>query len=53
MLEDDEEGESIYLCVCACVLFRGGGGGGNVHTGYLASQGPTGPLACGHLHMVH
>lgn len=26
MLEDDEEGESIYLCVCACVLFRGGGG---------------------------
>lgn len=26
MLEDDEEGESIYLCVCACVLFWGVGG---------------------------
>jgi len=37
-----------------CVEEEGGGGGGSkmCNAGYLASQGPTGPLACGYLHMV-
>lgn len=44
--EDDEERKSV------CVEERGGCSEMCI-AGYLASQGPTGPLACGYLHMVH
>ncbi len=54
--EDDEERKSVfvYVCiyVCVCLEEEEEGCLEMCIVGYLASQGPTGPLACGYLHMV-